>query len=188
MITLRCTEKLLKRFKQPKPVEAAPCTNPLGEWYGAIDSYDREPFLLMLNAQTGITLVLPARANQLKEINFYAAVQLALLFEHYGIQSPLAEAELLAWQQPIQFAKTQSRSLLTSMNRLRDDTWDDFEHHDLTYNESAARQWLGLFKKPGEKKATAWTRPIQNLYACFGISPPHMPDHQNGRVFSTTVH
>jgi len=188
MITLRCTEKLLKRLQQPKPLEPAPCTNPLGEWYGAIDSYDREPFLLMLNALTGITLILPARADQLKKINFYAAVQLATLFDHYGIQSPLAEAELLAWQQPIQFGKTRSPSLLTSMNRLSDDTWDDFEHHDSSYNESAAKQWLGLFKKPSEKKATAWTQPIENLYACLGIKTPHRPDHQSERLFSTTVH
>ena len=114
MLTLRCTEKLLKRLKQPLPVQPVTSTNPLGEWYAAIDSYDREPFVLLLNAQTGITLVLPARAKHLKEINFYAAVQLALLFEHYGVQSSLADAELLAWQQPLQFAKTQSPSLLTS--------------------------------------------------------------------------
>lgn len=183
MLTLRCTEKLLKRLKQPLPVQPVTSTNPLGEWYAAIDSYDREPFVLLLNAQTGITLVLPARAKHLKEINFYAAVQLALLFEHYGVQSPLADAELLAWQQPLQFAKTQSPSLLASMNRLRDDTWHNFEHHDNSYIQNAAKQWLGIFKKPGAAKATKWTQPLENLYMCLGLEKPPRQAAKDGVRF-----
>lgn len=179
MITLRCTEKLLKRLKQPVTLAPEVCTNLLGEWYAAIDSYDREPFLLMLNASTGIVLVAPARAKDLKEIHFIAALQLALLFEHYGVKSPLAEAELLAWQQPIQFAKTQSRSLLASMNRLRDDTWHDFEYHNHSYIESAAKHWIGFFKKPGAGKKAEWTQPVENLIACLGIEPTQKFDRKN---------
>ena len=183
MLTLRCTEKLLKRLKQPLTVQPVTSSNPLGEWYAAIDSYDREPFVLLLNAQTGITLVLPARAKHLKEINFYAAVQLALLFEHYGVQSPLADAELLAWQQPLQFAKTQSPSLLASMNRLRDDTWHNFEHHDNSYIRNAAKQWLGIFKKPGAAKATKCTEPLENLYMCLGLEKPARQAAKDGVRF-----
>lgn len=55
MTVLRCTSKLLKRLKQSaKPVEPAPQDNPLGEWYADIDFWRRQPFVVMLNAATGV--------------------------------------------------------------------------------------------------------------------------------------
>lgn len=61
MTVLRCTAKLLKRLKQPiKPPEPELQSNPLGEWYADIDSWQRQPFVVMLNVMTGLVLVLPA--------------------------------------------------------------------------------------------------------------------------------
>ncbi len=98
MIVLRCTARLLKRLRQsPKLPEPPPSANPLGEWYADIDSFDREPFVLLLNAATGATLVLPGRAQALRELHVCAARQLFKLFRHHGFDlDSLAGAELRA--------------------------------------------------------------------------------------------
>lgn len=42
MTTLRCSQKLLKRLRQPAQLpEPLPSTNPLGEWCADIDFIDR---------------------------------------------------------------------------------------------------------------------------------------------------
>ena len=67
MTVLRCTAKLLKRLKQPaKPAEPAPQANPLGEWYADVDFWHRKPFVVMINAATGIVLVLHGNAAGLR--------------------------------------------------------------------------------------------------------------------------
>ena len=63
MTVLRCTAKLLKRFKQPaKLPEPEPQANPLGEWYADMDFWNRKPYVVMLNAATGAMLVLNGNA------------------------------------------------------------------------------------------------------------------------------
>src|SRR5690625_7533980 len=63
MTVLRCTAKLGKRLKaSAKPEEPTPQANPLGEWYADIDFWHRQPFVAMLNAETGVALVLPGNA------------------------------------------------------------------------------------------------------------------------------
>ena len=70
MTILRCSQKLLKRLKQPaKLPEPAPHDNPLGEWCADIGFIDREPFVLMMNAATGLVLVLPGHAEFLKRLH-----------------------------------------------------------------------------------------------------------------------
>lgn len=47
-VTLRCSQKLLKRLRQPAtPPEPPPADNPLGEWCADIDFIDRAPFVLV---------------------------------------------------------------------------------------------------------------------------------------------
>src|SRR5690606_21234163 len=67
MTVLHCSQKLLRRLRQPAtPPEPPPGDNPLGPWCADIDFIDREPFALLMNAATGALLVLPARAADLK--------------------------------------------------------------------------------------------------------------------------
>ena len=108
MPLIRATAKLLKRLHLPaKPPESEVADiAPLGEWYADIDCIDREPFVVMLKAATGVGLVLPGRAAELRNLHTHARDQLALLFAHYGIDGALADAELLAWTAPPHYAAT----------------------------------------------------------------------------------
>ncbi|MDQ3511726.1 MAG: hypothetical protein M3414_08640 [Pseudomonadota bacterium] len=138
MTVLHCSQKLLQRLRQPaKLPEPGRSDNPLGEWYGDIDFIDREPFVLMMNAATGLTLVLPGRAEHLKRLHLRAAEQLASLLPACGIEGPLAEAELDAWQQPASFAQTRDRSMVASINQRKNDAWTHFAYNDCNAFEVA---------------------------------------------------
>lgn len=141
MTVIRCSAKLLKRLRQPArpPEPTAPAGNPLGEWYADIDFIDRQPFVLLMNAATGLMLVLPGHAQYLKQLHLCAAEQLAPLLDVCDIRGALADAEVEAWQQPPQFARTSSRSLVSSMNQRKYGAWAQFAYNRLTAFEVAVR-------------------------------------------------
>lgn len=149
MTVLHCSQKLLKRLRQPATLPApAPSTNPLGEWYADIDFIDRQPFVLMMNAATGLVLVLPGRAEYLKRLHLCAAEQLAALLQACGIEGPQAQAELDAWQQPATYARTGNRSMVASINRRKMDAWAH-----LAYNgRSAFEVALWMLETPFTRK------------------------------------
>jgi hypothetical protein len=167
---LRCTAKLLKRLRQPaKLPEPAPATNPLGEWYADIDSIDREPFVLLLNAATGAVLVLPGRAADLRNLHLLAGQQLFKLFMRFGFDlnaHPLAGDEIRDWAEPPVVANTRDRSLLGTLNRYRFDAWHHFAYANRSLPEAAASFWDGLFRHPslaapGKRYGyDAWHRPL----------------------------
>lgn len=151
MPIVRCTAKLLKRLRLPaKPPEPAPADNPLGEWYADIDFIDREPFVVMLNAATGASMLLPGRAQHLRELHIQAGQQLFKLLIHYGfdLSLPKVVAEISSWDLPPTFAKTLDRSLLGSLRRVKDDAWYHFAYQNRSLPDAAARQWEGLFSHP----------------------------------------
>lgn len=172
MVTLRCTAKLLKRLRQPaRPPEPAPSDNPLGEWYADMDFINREPFVVMLNAATGAVLVLPGRAQDLRDLHIHAGQQMFKLLGHFGfdLEQPQVRAELMAWETPPQHAKTLDRSLLGSLIRVKFETWDHFAHYNRSLPEAAARQWEGLFSHPSlprhpRIRAGTW-RPLELVQA-----------------------
>ena len=140
MTVLRCSAKLLKRLRQPAtPPEPSPADNPLGEWVADIDFIDRQPFVLMMNAATGLVLVLPGHAAFLKRLHEGAAEQLRALLAACGIGGPLAEAEVDAWRQPARYARTDNRSLVASMNRRKLDACAHFGYHGRSAFEVALR-------------------------------------------------
>lgn len=141
MTTLRCSQKLLKRLRQPAKLPEPPAgDNPLGEWCADIDFIDRQPYVLLMNAATGTLLVLPARAADLKVLHAMAARQLAGLLEVLGIDGPLAQAELDALAQPFAFARNGNRSLVASMNRRKFEVWVQFAHNRRTAFEAALQE------------------------------------------------
>lgn len=150
MIILRCSQKLLKRLHQPaKPPEPqAPSDNPLGEWYADIDTWQRQPFVVMLNAATGAVLVLPARAAALRRLNEHACLQWLTLVEHFNLGGALADAEALAMDAGFTFAATRDRSLLGTLNERKLGVWLRFEHREPSPQHAALREWEGLFKHP----------------------------------------
>lgn len=147
MTILRCTGKLLKRLKlPPKPPETTPQANPLGEWYADIDFWRRQPFVVMLNGRTGATLVLPGDAAGLRRLHERALLQFAFLSEHYGLRGPGVDAELHGFHAGFTFAATCDRSLLSSINQRKSGVWHGLEQADHSLADSAAAEWLGLFK------------------------------------------
>lgn len=140
MTVIRCSAKLLKRLRQPaKPPEPAPHDNPLGEWCADIDFIDRQPFVLLMNAATGLVLVLPGHAEFLRQLHLCAAQQLVPLLDACGMDGPLAEAEVDAWQQPAAYARNSNRSLVGSMNQRKYEAWTQFAYHRLPAFEVALR-------------------------------------------------
>lgn len=140
MTVLHCSRKLLKRLRQPASLPApAPSTNPLGEWYADIDFVDRQPFVLMMNAATGLVLVLPGHAEYLKRLHLCAGEQLALLLQACGIEGPLAGAEIDAWQQPATYARTSDRSMVASISQRKMDAWAQFAYNGCSAFEVALR-------------------------------------------------
>lgn len=149
MTVLRCTAKLLKRMKQPaKPAEPPAQHNPLGEWYADIDFWRRQPFVVMLNATTGATLVLPGNANGLKLLHQNAQWQFALIAGHFGMAGAAVEAELAALGSGFAVAATRDRSLLGSLNNRKVSVWRDLEYFGASFTEAAAREWTGCFSHP----------------------------------------
>lgn len=141
MTVLRCSAKLLKRLRQPASLaEPPPGDNPLGEWCADIDFIDREPFVLLMNAATGLILVLPARAADLKQLHVMAGEQLAGLLQVCGIDGPLAQGELDALQQPFAIARNGNRSLVASMNRRKFEVWAQFAYNGVSAFEAALRE------------------------------------------------
>ncbi|MEO6966989.1 MAG: hypothetical protein ABI132_00805 [Rhodanobacteraceae bacterium] len=121
-----------------EPPEPALHDNPLGEWYGDIDFIDRQPFVLLINAATGLVLVLPGRAEHLRDIEAIAAGQLWMLMNMLGVGGALADAEVDAWSRT-QFARTTNRSMVASMNQRKFEAWTQFAYNERTAFETAQR-------------------------------------------------
>jgi hypothetical protein len=140
--TLHCSQKLRKRLRlDPRKLPAPPPSdNPLGAWCADIDFIDRAPYVLLMNEATGLVLVLPGKAADLRKLHAMAALQLGGLLEECGIAGPLAQAELDALQQPFAFARNTNRSLVASMNRRKYQVWTQFAYHRLTAYEVAVRE------------------------------------------------
>ncbi len=140
MTVLHCSQKLLKRLRLPAtPPEPALGDNPLGPWCADIDFIDRQPFALLMNAATGLVLVLPARAADLRRLHAMAAEQLAPLLAACGIDGPLAQAELDALAQPFAYARTRDRSWVASLNQRKYEAWAQFAYSDCNAFEVALR-------------------------------------------------
>lgn len=172
MTVLRCTAKLLKRLRQPaKLMEPPPQANPLGEWYADLDVWDRRPFVVMLNAATGATLVLNGNAAGLRVLHERALLQFGSLCEHFGIRGPRVDAELDGFAAGFAFGKTQDRSLLASLNQRKYGAWMGFEHNDYSLVDVARLDWDGLFKHPAlgrcERYNMEYHRPLDLLRQRF---------------------
>lgn len=147
MTVLRCTAKLLKRLKRPvKPPAPETHANPLGEWYADLDVWRRQPLVVMLNAATGVVLMLPGNADNLRCLHEHALLRFSALCEHFDLHGPGVQAELYGFQAGFTFAATRDRSLLSSLNQRKFDMWIRLEHRGDTLMENAALEWEGLFK------------------------------------------
>jgi hypothetical protein len=172
MTVLRCTGKLLKRLKQPaRPPEPVPQANPLGEWYADVDFWHRQPFVVMLNAATGVVLVLAGDAAGVRRLHEQALLQFAALCEHFDLRGPQVDAELRGFDAGFALGPTRDRSLLASLNGRKQSAWLEFEHGGHSLFDAAAREWDGLFQHPAlgrdERFNSPWHRPLDLVRSCL---------------------
>ena len=122
----------------------------------------------MLNADTGIVLVLPGKAADLRQLPAMAAQQLGHLLQHHGIGGPLAAQEVQAWANaPVNYAATRSRSLLTTMNQRKYEVWTSLEHQGIPAYEIALEKWTWFYRhptlRPNPVGNMGWYEPLQLL-------------------------
>ena len=118
MQLIRCTQKLLKELKQ-EPTNVVPLSGLLGGWHANIFNIERRKCVLATNDSTLYTLFIP----YLKKADFQSfpivfGQHLFKNLRHEGIIQKHIEAVLEEIHE-IKFAKTNSRSVLGSMNDQR---------------------------------------------------------------------
>jgi len=114
MTAFRCTAKLRKLLKatvEPAPLKAR---SRLGDWSANVVRHGRKPFVLAVAEHSRLALLLPAAPYKTLIDRFTES--LPYLLRYLLVPEPLIDAELKAMQ-PLQIAKTNSRSVLASINQ-----------------------------------------------------------------------
>ena len=115
MVTLRCTRKLCK-FLEIVPVEMPePPTGALGDWYANLVPTYAGDIIIFVNERSLVTVAVPVwESGNLIPI-FRARVEYLLMM--IGVPQKIIDTEI-SHLDPVQFARTASRSLLGSMNDI----------------------------------------------------------------------
>jgi len=127
MITICCTQKLLRRLRIATPgAIAMPPTNALGNWYVNLIYIGRTQMVIATSERSLLTVLLPA-ADLCNSLMVNLVDTAYFLLQEIGIDSGCAEREADAMR-PALFAHTESRSVLASMNDFSlslDSYWND---------------------------------------------------------------
>jgi hypothetical protein len=113
MVTLRCTQKLLRRLDvSDKP--AAP-TTVLGDWYANILFSRPHQLVLCVSERSLLPVVLPAKETQ--TLASRLAVAAGQVLQKLGVAPELVERELNEMRS-FAYGRTQNRRVLGSLNDL----------------------------------------------------------------------
>ena len=113
MVTLRCTQKLLRRARiAPKTITAAP-TTVLGDWYANLFYSRPEQLVVCINERSLLLVLLPAR--DLKSISPRLQASVVSLLRRIGASSVSCDAEYQAMQE-FAFGPTANRKVLGCLN------------------------------------------------------------------------
>src|SRR5258708_25164788 len=111
MVTLRCTQKLLRRLDvTDKPVAS---TTVLGDWYANVLFSRPHQLVLCVSERSLLPVVLPA-----KETNTLASrlsVAVSEVLQRLGVAPTLIEREQIAMRD-FAYGRTQNRRVLGSLN------------------------------------------------------------------------
>jgi hypothetical protein len=114
MITLRCTQKLLRRAGVPAKVDTKAPTTVLGDWYANLIFARPEQFVLCMNERTLLVVVLPAR--DFKNVAPRFRAQVVSLLRRIGVPAAAVAAEERAMQE-FRFGPTANRRVLGCLNQ-----------------------------------------------------------------------
>lgn len=112
MVRIRCTQRVLQRFRLEPSTDPSPSTTRLGDWYANLLNVGRQRWVLCVSERTLLPVLLPARKE-----HFPAGIANAL-GEHLaalGVTPAAVQAELAAMQ-TIALDRTRSRQVLGVMN------------------------------------------------------------------------
>ncbi|MFO7918553.1 MAG: hypothetical protein R6V13_10785 [Anaerolineae bacterium] len=113
MFTLRCTRKLLN-FLDIEPVEAPePPTGALGDWYANLIPTCAGDLVIFVNERSLVTVAVPVW--EVEDLVPLFRIRVRNLLAMMGLPWDIIEREI-GHLDPVQFAKTASRSVLGCMN------------------------------------------------------------------------
>ena len=113
MVTIRCTQKLLRRV-DPTPGTQPPTTR-LGDWYATILFARPEQLVVCVSERTLLAVVVPARPAS--ALGKRLSEGLAEVLTALGVSATQIAHEVREMSE-CSFARTQSRSVLGSLNEL----------------------------------------------------------------------
>jgi hypothetical protein len=117
MITLCCTQKLLRRLRIAKPeAEVVPPTNALGNWYANLIYVGRAQIVMATSERTLLTVLLPT-VDLRKSLVPNLCETVYLLLQQLGVDQARAAIEVEAMRE-VRIGRTENRSVLGSMNDL----------------------------------------------------------------------
>jgi len=130
MLTIRCTQKVLKKFKLQNHLETTPADPPapgaitsdaptsfLNEWYANLIRVDRRHMVVFVNGQTLMTVVVAAAGlgpdALVRELrNRFASLLTALEIDTHRVD------EAISTMDPVVWARTTDRRVISSMNNI----------------------------------------------------------------------
>lgn len=115
MVTLRCTQKLLRRISELISEINEQPTTLLGDWYANILFSKPQQLVLCVSERTMLPVIVPAKDIHTLPNRLVVAVHEVLTT--IGVDPQLAEREC-AEMQDFRFGKTNNRSILGSLNDL----------------------------------------------------------------------
>ncbi len=159
MIILHCTHKAQKRLKVPFQDDLPLTESKLGNWYCNEFTYNRSKFLLFVNEGTLLPVILSVKAagNTEALLDIFRQRFFKILL-NWEVSQNLIEHEL-GQVQEIVIAKTQSKSVLGSMNDFVRCTVGMCEHREIAPDSSEClaqlfRMPMGALKYKSPREAT----------------------------------
>lgn len=113
MTAFRCTAKLRKSLKTESAMESE-AGNRLGDWSANVVRHGRKPFVIAVAEDSRLALLLPAAPYATLLDRFLEDLPYLLRYLH--IPEAMIEAEIAAMA-PLHVARTNSRSVLASINQ-----------------------------------------------------------------------
>jgi hypothetical protein len=118
MITLRCTQKLLKKFKIDGPTESGKPTNILGDWYANIVYSRKGHFIVCVSERSLLPIVLSARDLNRFVPRFKDLISEVLL--ELGVPNKSVENEIIQMF-PFFYGRTKNKIILGTLTDFTKD-------------------------------------------------------------------
>jgi hypothetical protein len=125
MVTLRSTQKLLRRVGVSPKIAVTPPTTVLGDWYGNLLYSRPQQLVVCINERSLLLVLLPAR--DLKNIGPRLRASVISLLARIGIREASLEAEARAME-TFAFGPTANRRVLGCLNEAMFALCDAFEN------------------------------------------------------------